>query len=109
VTLLESLVAVVILGLAAVGFLGVFQQTARSTYTAHEWVQAVGLAESTMEQTKLGAGPINAVFADSLPSGFGRQIDVQPWPRGQGLERITVTITLPGGGTFSLQRLVRAP
>ncbi|MGH7470166.1 MAG: type IV pilus modification PilV family protein [Longimicrobiales bacterium] len=107
-TLLESLVAVVILGLVAVGFLGVFQQTARSTYSAHEWVQAVGLAETTMEQTKLGTGT-SSTFVDSLPAGFARRIDVQPWPVVRGIERVTVTITLPGGGTFALQRLVRAP
>jgi type II secretory pathway pseudopilin PulG len=104
VTLLESLVALVILGLTAVGFLEAFQATSRSAREASAWVQAVGYAEASMEQSKLGtaADP----FADSLVSGFSRDIEVRPWPGSRGVEQITVTVSLPRGGVFMLHRLV---
>jgi type II secretory pathway pseudopilin PulG len=105
-TLFESLVAIVILGLAAVGFLGAFQATSRSTRQAGEWVVAVGHAEAAMEETKLGISTGNAL-GDSLPGGFTRTVAVQPWPELAGMERVTVTVTMPGGGAFSLERLVR--
>ena len=104
-TLLESLVALVILGLTALGFLQAFQVTTRSTRSSSDWVQAVSYAESAMEETKLGTNPVP--FADSLSSGHTRTMDVQPWPGIAGVEQVTVTVTLPGGGTFVLQRLVR--
>ena len=48
-TLLESLVALVIIGLTAVGFLELFQGTSRSSRDADAWLQAVAYAESAME------------------------------------------------------------
>jgi type II secretory pathway pseudopilin PulG len=102
-TLLDAIAALVILGLAAVGFLGAFQATSRATAGSTEWVQAVGYAESLMEETKLGA----ATSHDALPAGFGGNISSEPWPEVRNIERVTVTITLPRGGAFTLHRLVR--
>ena len=104
-TLLESLVALVILGLSAVGFLEAFQTTSRSVREAEAWVQAVGHAEAMMEETKLAAG---AADPTALPPGFSGATAVQPWAGAEGVELVTVTVTLPRGGTFTLQRLVRA-
>jgi type II secretory pathway pseudopilin PulG len=109
VTLLETLVALVVLGLTAVGFLELFQGTARSTRNASEWVQAVSYAEAAMEQTKLGLPDSRPPLADSVATGFSRTVEASPWLAAPGLMRISVTVTLPGGGAFTLQRLVRAP
>jgi type II secretory pathway pseudopilin PulG len=106
-TLLESLVALVILGLVAVGFLGAFQATSRSTRSAGEWVQAVSYGEASMEETKLGVFTSDP-SPDSLPGGYARRIDVQPWRQMPGVAQVTVTVSLPGGGSFVLQRLVRS-
>jgi type II secretory pathway pseudopilin PulG len=108
-TLLEALVALVILGLSAVGFLEAFQGTSRATRDAETWVQAVGYAEAAMERTKLGGGAAGAPFPDALPPGFARRVDVRPWPGAAGVAEVTVTIALPGGGAFVLHRLVRSP
>ena len=97
-TLLETLVALVILGLAGVGFLQAFQTTARSSADAQEWVRAVAAAEAAMEETKLGA----------TPSG-GAAVAVQPWAGAPDLDLVTVTVPLPDGGSFVLRRLARAP
>jgi hypothetical protein len=61
-----------------------------------------------MEQTKLGVLQQSAV-GDSLPGGYARVVDVQPWPDLPGMERVTVIVTLPGGGAFRLERLVHTP
>jgi len=103
VTLLEALVALVILGLASLGFLGAFQAATNATREAVIWVQAVDLAEAMLEQTKLGT------VLDASPAtprdGFRQAISVEPWPGAPGVERITVTVRLPDGGSFQLERL----
>ena len=104
-TLLEAVTALVILGLAAVGFLEAFQANGRSKRHAGDWVQAVAYAEAAMEETKLAAAPVS----DTLATGFSRRVEVEPWPNAHGLARVTVTITMPNQGAFKLQRLVRAP
>ena len=108
-TLLESLVALVIMGLTAVGFLDVFGTASRSTRDAEVWVQAVGYAEATMEETKLGTFARDPTALDADPGGYARDVVVEPWPGQDGVARVTVTVALPGGGTFVLHRLVRAP
>jgi type II secretory pathway pseudopilin PulG len=107
-TLLEALVALVILGLVAVGSLEAFQGTSRSTRDAEAWAHAIGYAEATMEQTKLGTGPGERAVRGALPPGFARDIKVQRWPGARGVDLVTVTVSLPGGGTFELHRLVRS-
>ena len=49
-TLLEALVALVILGLSAIGYLEVFQGAAHAARATGEWLGAAAVAESTMEQ-----------------------------------------------------------
>jgi type II secretory pathway pseudopilin PulG len=102
-TLLEAVVALVILGLSAVGFLEAFQTTSRSSRDAAQWVQAVSYAEAAMESTKLPA----AAPTDTMPSGFSRTVVLEPWPNAAGLTRVTVTVTMPDQRAFTLQRLVR--
>lgn len=104
-TLLESLVALVVLGLAAVGFLEAFHTASRSTLDAAVWVQAVGYAEAAMEEAKLGTGAADRSLTDALPPGFALEIEVRPWLGTEAIERITVTVALPGGGAFVLHRL----
>ena len=53
-TLLEALIALVILGLSAIGYLDVFQSSARAVRDADEWTRTVSMAESTMEAATLG-------------------------------------------------------
>lgn len=96
-SLLEALVALVVLGLTGVGFLEAFQGASRSARDAAAWTTAVAYAESAMEQATLGAP------ADSLP-GYGREVAVRPW-RG-GVDEVAVTVTLPTGARFTLRRLV---
>ena len=103
-TLLEALVALVILGLTGVGFLEAFQGAGRAARNAAAWSTAVAYAEAGMEQAVLGAPFQPSADADSLP-GFRREVAVRPW-RG-AVDEVTVTVTLPSGARMSLHRLVR--
>lgn len=104
-TLLEGLVALVILGLTAVGYLDVFQSGARSVQSAAEWSRAVAIAESAMEAAALGDA-LQAQEALGAPDArYSRQVVVRPW-RG-ALSEVTVRVTSPRGSTFELRRLVR--
>ena len=76
-TLLESLAALIILGTTAVGFLEVFQTTARVTRDAAEWARVTAFAESVMERTKLADAE-----AITAPAGVSARVETRPWAPG---------------------------
>ncbi len=102
-TLLESVVALVILGLAAVGFLELFQRVSVATRDTAGWSRAVAVAELSMERAVLRAEAAN----DSI-SGMRRRIEIRPF--GAGLREVIVTIDVPppSGAQVVLHRLVPA-
>src|SRR5829696_2588601 len=97
-TLFEALVALVILGLTSVGFLGAFHTTSSASRKAAEWTQAVGYAEAAMEATKLGPDVLShsAIEADTSSTA---DVSVQPWSGTPALDQVTVTVRLPQGGS----------
>lgn len=100
-TLLESIVALVIVSLAAVGFLNVFESDARLPGAAKEWTSAVAFAEEGIELVKLGQ-----VVSPKNSAGLSRQITKSPFAR--HVDEVRVTVTLDGGKVFELRRLVSA-
>ncbi|HEU4681390.1 MAG TPA: type II secretion system protein [Gemmatimonadales bacterium] len=106
-TLLEVMVALVILGLVATGFLETFAGALRATAGARTWSQALVYAEEGQESLKIEGVARAAGPAVPLGGGFSRRIAVRPWREGVG--RATVTITLPNGARFELERLVETP
>lgn len=97
-TLLEALVALVILGLTAVGYVDTFRGATDGARDAATWSQAVAHAESSLEAASLGAP-----LPDSLP-GYGRAVARAPW-RGR-LDVVTVIVVLPRGQRLTLRRVV---
>jgi prepilin-type N-terminal cleavage/methylation domain-containing protein len=106
-TLLEVMVALVILGLVGTGFLATFAGALRATSSARDWAQALVYAEEGQEAVKISGASQAAGTEPSLSGGFSRQIVVRPWS--QGVDRATVTVTLPYGGRFEVDRLVPSP
>ncbi len=106
-TLLESVVALVILGLAATGFLEIFQQTARDTREAAAWSSAVSYAEEGIEAAKIGPGAVAGAQRESAPPHLQRRIEIAPW-RGR-IADLVVTVTFDDGRHFIIHRLVEAP
>jgi prepilin-type N-terminal cleavage/methylation domain-containing protein len=106
-TLLEVMVALVILGLVATGFLEAFAGAVRATADARSWAQALVYGEQGQELIKVeGVDPAMRASA-ALGGGFTRRIAVQPWR--EGVVRATVKVTLPNGARFELDRLVASP
>ncbi len=103
-TLLESMVALVILSLSAVGFLEVFQGANRSTRDAQAWVAAVSYAEEGVEAAKIGDAALAESQREAAPGGMSRRIELRPW-RGRVAD-VVVTVTLAAGQQFTLHRLV---
>jgi type II secretory pathway pseudopilin PulG len=104
-TLLESIVALVILGLAATGFLELFQRVSVATRDTAAWSHAVRVAELTMERAVISP----QVLGDTL-DGVRRRVELRPWGT-TGLREITVSVEVPppGRATVTLHRLVATP
>lgn len=97
-TLLEVLVALVILSMVVAGYLELFHGSHVLLARSRMWTEAIAYAADGMEQVKVGAEPVT-----HLPGGFRRQVTSRPWTG--GLRRVTVTVILPSGARFDLERL----
>jgi prepilin-type N-terminal cleavage/methylation domain-containing protein len=113
-TLLEAMVALVILGLVSLAYLELFGGTVRATESAAHWSQAVAYAEDGMESLKLTSETAWERSPEQLDGGFTRRVETRPWRddfgrddfgRG-GLLVVSVVVTLPGGGEFAVSRLM---
>ena len=104
-TLLEVMVALVVLSLVALGYLQLFQGSHRLVGAAREWSQAVEYAEDAIERAKLDGPSVLETPAASLPEGFRREVTSRSWQ--PGLTLVTVTVFLPGSGRFQLDWLTR--
>jgi prepilin-type N-terminal cleavage/methylation domain-containing protein len=97
-TLLEVLVALMVLSLVIAGYLELFHGSHVLLARSRVWTEAIAYAADGMEQAKLGeTNPVE------LPGGFRRRVTAATW--GPGLDMITVTVTLPSGARFDLRRL----
>lgn len=101
-TLLESLVALVILGASAAGFLGVFQSAARTTRSAEEWNRATATAQAMLEDAVRARIQGDAV---TMPDDRDTHVRVAPWT--PGVDDIVVQVRLPDGRMFTVHQLVR--
>lgn len=104
-TLLEALLALVILGVSATGFLDAFQAGARSVSAADDWTRTVEVAESAMEAAALGDALQAQEALRTSQARFAHTVQVRPFS-GE-LSEIVVTVTSPRGVSFVLRRLVR--
>lgn len=103
-TLLEALVALVILGLSATGLLALFEQvSARATDTA-AWTRVVAEADAAMERAVLA--PAAALADTGRVRGVTRRIEVRDAPDGLREVIITVRDTAPRGPSVTVHRLV---
>ena len=104
-TLLEVMVALVILGLVVVGYLEVFGGALHAADQARTWSRAVAYAADGMERVKLDAATADPT-PERLPGGFERHIEFAPWRGDPGYTRVSVVVALPGGGRYALERLM---
>lgn len=110
-TLMEAVVAIVILALAAVGCLELAQGASRLEFSATEWNAAVTMAESRMAQVSLGASsePVlsSVPVADAEAARFSAtRVTREPWR--PGLDVVSVSVPMSGGKQYVLRKVVRA-
>jgi len=103
-TLLEVMVALVVLTLVGLSYLELFDQGHRVATRTRRWTDAITYAQDAMETAKLG-GVLPTEAPERLPGGFRRRITRRPWQGGYTL--VTVTVFLPDGSRFDLDRLTR--
>jgi Tfp pilus assembly protein PilV len=109
-TLLEAMLALVILGLSAVGVLDVMHTSADGVRAAREWTRASAVAEATMEAALLGDAlqAQDAMSGEAVAdSGWSRRLEVRAGPG--RLADLVVTVTTPRGVRFELHRLAAVP
>lgn len=103
-TLLETVIALVILSLAAVGLLELFERTSRTASDAQSWVSAAAYAEQGVEAAKIGDVALRALPAQRLAPGFSRK--VEKGALRNGIADVVVTVSIPRGGQYVVHRLV---
>ena len=111
-TLLEVMIAIVILGLVVTTYLELFSGALRGAGAAETWSQAVAYATDGMERAKLESQTCRLPVAEQLPGGFERRCESRAWERNDlapGLTALRVTVTLPDGREYALERLVSPP
>ena len=99
-TLMEAVVALVLLSLAAIGCLELSQSASRLEFNATQWNTAITTAESVMNQTTLGA-PIS-----EAGNASGATVTREQWR--DGVELVTVRVPVVEGKTFELRKLIPA-
>jgi prepilin-type N-terminal cleavage/methylation domain-containing protein len=103
-TLLETMIALVILGLVGVAFLGVFTQASRTTTDLDLWSTAVVHAEAGMELAIVDARGAAMRSPERLSGGYTRITTIDPWIGHTDL--VTVTVEFPDGRRYALRRLL---
>jgi hypothetical protein len=105
-TLMEAVVALVILALAGVGCLQLAQGASNLEYNATEWNAAVTAAESRMAQVSVGVPADANTRVANADSARTNNIQVAREPWRVGLELITVSVPVTEGKYFVLRKIV---
>lgn len=100
-TLLEAIVALVILSVVGVSCLELSHTATRLQHNSESWSDAVGIAESRMAAV-VAAAPAG----DGQHERAGTTVTRRPWRA--GLDEVTVTVPLRDGGSYTLHRLLPA-
>jgi type II secretory pathway pseudopilin PulG len=101
-TLLEAMVALAILGLSAVGYLGVFQSATRQSEATAAWATAAATADAALQRGLAARDAGRPLPADAAP---GATLTSQPWSA--HAEDLVAIVRLPGGQVLRVHRLVR--
>jgi Tfp pilus assembly protein PilX len=101
------MVALVILGLVAIGYLELLHASHVLVARSRDQALAVSYAAAGMERAKLELPNLDPKPTELLPGGFRREVRARHWRPGFAL--LTVTVSRPEGAQFELRRLVQEP
>ncbi len=108
-TLMETVVALAVLGIIAVAFLGGVVTTSRAAFTVDERATAESLARSQMEWAKSASYNATGYSPAPIPSGkdyinYSANITVEPLPgTDDNIRKITVTVKHSDKQVFTLE------
>ena len=112
-TLMEAVVALVILALVAVGCLELTQGASNLEYSATQWNAAVSAAQSRMALVTSNASGatetslrVNTTVRADLERFAHTQVTREPWRA--GLDLISVSVPVVDGKRYVLRQLVSA-
>ncbi|MEP6832739.1 MAG: hypothetical protein ABJB74_05060 [Gemmatimonas sp.] len=112
-TLMEAVVALLILALVGVGCLELTQGASNLEYSATQWNAAISAAESRMAQvTSNAAGAtetslrVKTAVRAEVVRDADTQVTREPWR--SGLDLISVSVPVANGKRYVLRRLVPA-
>ena len=103
ITLIETIVAMALLGIIGVSFLSGLATTSTARTTADEQVSAKALAESIIVDIK--KGPYTANYTPTIPdefAGYTANVTIEN-PKNDHLKEITVTISHHNHDVLKLQ------
>ena len=103
-TLLETMIALVILGLVVTASLQLYASALHGAAQARDWSTASAYAEEGMELAQLDLPGMLSRNTETLEGGFQRRVELRG--QGRGLSEVAVTVIFPGGGRFEVRRLV---
>ena len=95
-TLIEVMVAVVLLAIIALGLTTTLISTQRALMVSERRMRATQLAAEGLEQSRAGQS------LSAVPDGFARSVLVVPWNDHAGLRRLEVTVSWDDGEPHSL-------
>jgi len=98
-TLVEVLVAVLLLSSMALTLTQTLIASERARATSERWTQAAQLAAEGIEQLRAGH-PLTAI---RIPGAFERHATVTPWSGHAGLVELAVTVSWNDGAPHDLQ------
>ena len=106
-TLIEVMVALLLLSMFALGLTSTFARTQRTLRVSEQWMQAVQLAAEGLEQLRAGQAPGPLRFTG--PIVYQRTATAEPWGDHLGLQYLEVTVTWDEGDAhlFRLATLAR--
>ena len=105
-TLMETVVALFVLGTIAVTFLSGLVITTKASFTTDERATAQSLAQSQMEWAQNASYNATGYLPATIPSGSdytNYSANITAEPRGEGIQKITVTVTRSGEQVFTLE------
>jgi prepilin-type N-terminal cleavage/methylation domain-containing protein len=103
-SLVEVMVAVVLLSIMALGLGSTLIAAQRARAHSEHWMQAIQLAAEGLEQLRAG----HALAAVAIPGAFTRSSSITPWRNHPGLYRLEVTVTWEDSESRSFQLLTLA-
>ncbi|MES2523260.1 MAG: hypothetical protein V4617_11210 [Gemmatimonadota bacterium] len=111
-TLLESVVAFVLLAVVGVACLDLSRGATGLETRSVEWTRAVALGDAALDAATAGI-PLDAKADASTGNDAGgtarsARVEREPWAKGDGIDVVTVVVTLPGGAEYRASRLVPA-